>query len=205
MLTNTFERYWTKFSDRRDGREPWKDYTPYEWRNVAAFVRLGWRERANEVREWFFGHRAPLAWNQWGEVVTPTPRTPFFLGDLPHAWVGSDFVRSALDMFAYVREVDDSLVLAAGVPAAWFDGEGVRLHGMRTPQGTVGYRLRRDAGALLLDVDADSGLPPGGLVLQWPYPSVPGATTIDGAPAQWQGNELRIRRAGAKVRVEGAG
>ncbi|WP_101925494.1 MULTISPECIES: discoidin domain-containing protein [Luteimonas] len=205
LLTNTFERYWTKFSDRRDGREPWKDYTPYEWRNVAAFVRLGWRERANEVREWFFDHRAPLAWNQWGEVVTPTPRTPFFLGDLPHAWVGSDFVRSALDMFAYVREVDDSLVLAAGVPAAWFDGTGVRLNGMRTPQGTVGYHLRRDGDALLLDIDADSGLPDGGLVLQWPYASVPGATTIDGLPAQWDGNELRINRAGATVRIAGAG
>ncbi len=205
LLTNTFERYWTKFTDRRDGREPWKDYTPYEWRNVAAFVRLGWRERANEVREWFFGHRAPLAWNQWGEVVTPTPRTPFFLGDLPHAWVGSDFVRSALDMFAYVREVDDSLVLAAGVPAQWLDGEGIALRGMRTPQGRVGYRLRRDGSALLLDVDAGSGLPPGGLVLQWPYASVPGATTIDGRAVQWSGNELRIERAGARVRVEGAG
>ncbi|MCD9031290.1 discoidin domain-containing protein [Luteimonas sp. Y-2-2-4F] len=204
LLVNTFERYWTQFADRRDGRREWKDYTPYEWRNVAAFVRLGWRERANEVREWFFGHRAPQPWNQWGEVVTPTPRTPFFLGDLPHAWVGSDFVRSALDMFAYVREVDGSIVLAAGVPAEWLDGAGVRLHGMRTPQGTVGYRLRREGGALLLDVDADAGLPGGGLVLQWPYPTVPGATTIDGAPAQWQGNELRIERAGARVRAEAA-
>ncbi|MBB3343974.1 hypothetical protein FHW73_001847 [Luteimonas sp. RC10] len=202
LLVNTFERYWTLFADRRDGRKPWKDYTPYEWRNVAAFVRLGWRERANEVREWFFGHRAPLAWNQWGEVVTPTPRTPFFLGDLPHAWVGSDFVRSALDMFAYVREVDDSIVLAAGVPADWFDGIGVRLHGMRTPQGKLGYRLRRENDVLALDVDADAGLPPGGLVLQWPYPNVPGATTIDGQAAQWQGNELRIARAGARVRVQ---
>ena len=204
LLTNTFERYWTKFAGRRDGTEEWKDYTPYEWRNVAAFVRLGWRERANEVREWFFGHRAPQPWNQWGEVVTPTPRKPFFLGDLPHAWVGSDFVRSALDMFAYVREVDDSLVLAAGVPAEWLD-EGVALRGMRTPQGTVGYSLRRDGDALLLDVAAGSGLPEGGLVLQWPYSSVPGATTIDGQPAQWQGNELRITRAGARVRVAGAG
>lgn len=204
LLTNTFERYWTKFAGRRDGTEEWKDYTPYEWRNVAAFVRLGWRERANEVREWFFGHRAPQPWNQWGEVVTPTPRKPFFLGDLPHAWVGSDFVRSALDMFAYVREVDGSLVLAAGVPAAWLD-EGVALRGMRTPQGTVGYSLRRDGDALLLNVAAGSGLPEGGLVLQWPYSSVPGATTIDGQPAQWQGNELRITRAGARVRVAGAG
>ncbi len=202
LLTNTFERYWTKFTDRRDGREVWKDYTPYEWRNVAAFVRLGWRERANEVVDWFFDHRAPLAWNQWGEVVTPTPRVPFFLGDLPHAWVGSDFVRSALDMFAYVREVDDSLVLAAGVPADWLD-DGVGLHGMRTPQGTLGYRLQRDGNALLLDVDADSDLPVGGLVLQWPYPSVPGATTIDGRSATWDDNELRITRAGATVRIQG--
>ena len=80
LLTNTFERYWTQFSGRRDGTLEWKNYTPYEWRNVAAFVRLGWRERATEVREWFFGHRAPQPWNQWGEVVTPTPRVPFFLG-----------------------------------------------------------------------------------------------------------------------------
>ena len=204
LLTNTFEHYWTRFTDRREGREPWKDYTPYEWRNVAAFVRLGWRQRANEAREWFFGHRAPLAWNQWGEVVTPTPRTPFFLGDLPHAWVGSDFVRSALDMFAYVREIDDSLVLAAGVPADWLN-EGVALRGMRTPQGTVGYSLRRDGDALLLDIAAGSGLPEGGLVLQWPYESVPGVTTIDGQAAQWDGNELRITRAGAKVRIAGPG
>lgn len=96
-------------------------------------------------------------------------------------------------------------MLAAGVPAGWLDGEGVALRGMRTPQGTVGYRLRREGGALLLDVDAGSGLPPGGLVLQWPYASVPGATTIDGRAVQWSGNELRIERAGARVRVEGAG
>src|SRR5690606_11069588 len=46
QLDNTFERYWNEFVQRRDGKREWKDYTPYEWRNVAAFVRLGWRERA---------------------------------------------------------------------------------------------------------------------------------------------------------------
>ena len=61
-----------------------------------------------------FDDRAPRGWNQWGEVVSRTPRKPFFLGDLPHAWVASDFVRSALDMFAYHREADDRVVLAAG-------------------------------------------------------------------------------------------
>ena len=202
-LHATFERYWREFVERRDGKRAWDAYTPYEWRNVGAFVRLGWRERAWEAARWFFDDRAPPSWNQWAEVVTPTPRKPFFLGDLPHAWVASDFVRSALDMFAYVRESDDSLVLAAGVPAEWLEGRGIGLRGMHTPHGRLGYSLRRDAGQLVLDVADDAGLPPGGLVLPWPYAGEPGAATIDGAPLQWEGRELRIHHPGVRVVVDG--
>jgi hypothetical protein len=202
LLNNTFERYWVDFEKRANGRREWKDYTPYEWRNVAAFVRLGWRERANDAVTFFFGHRTPLPWNQWAEVVSHTPRKPFFVGDLPHAWVGSDFVRTALDMFAYAREDDDSIVLAAGIPAAWLDGQGIAIAGLRTPDGQLDYALRRDAGTLQLDVPATGiKLPKGGLVLQWPYASVPGKTVIDGKPGTWQGNELRIARVPAKVQV----
>ena len=96
---------------------------------MAAFVRLGWRDRAWQATEFFFKDRSPQAWNQWAEVVSRTPRKPFFVGDLPHAWVASDFVRSALDMFAYTREADDSLVLAAGVPTGWLEGEGIGIDG----------------------------------------------------------------------------
>ena len=135
LLQNTFERYWREFVERRDGRREWKDYTPYEWRNVAAMVRLGWRGRAKEVFDWFFDHRAPHAWNQWGEVVSSAPREPFFLGDLPHAWVASDFMRSALEMFTYPRESDASIVLAAGLPPEWLEG-GAWVEGMRMPQGS---------------------------------------------------------------------
>ncbi len=205
LLENTFERYWQQFVERRDGRREWKDYTPYEWRNVAAFVRLGWRDRAWQAVEYFFADRAPPPWNQWAEVVSATPRKPFFVGDLPHAWVASDFVRSALDMFAYHRERDDSLVLAAGVPLDWLEGEGIQVRGLHTPHGRLGYALRRRDGQLQLDVAGDAGLPPGGLVLPWPYAGHPGRTTIDGRPAKWTGGELRITRPGAEVRIEVAG
>jgi hypothetical protein len=202
LLSNTFERYWVDFEKRANGKREWKDYTPYEWRNVAAFVRLGWRERANAAVDFFFGHRTPQPWNQWAEVVSHTPRKPFFVGDLPHAWVGSDFVRTALDMFVYAREDDDSLVLAAGIPAAWLDGTGIALSGLRTPGGQLSYTLKRDAGQLQLEVPATGfKLPKGGLVLQWPYASVPGKTLVDGKPAKWNGNELRIRQLPAKVQV----
>ncbi|RZZ87502.1 coagulation factor 5/8 type domain-containing protein [Pseudoxanthomonas winnipegensis] len=201
LLDNTFQRYWTEFEQRADGQRAWKDYTPYEWRNVAAFVRLGWRTRANRAVDFFFAHRTPQPWNQWAEVVSHTPRVPFFLGDLPHAWVASDFVRTALDMFAYTRELDDSLVLAAGIPPAWLDEQGIAIAGLRTPEGPLSYTLRHADGQLQLDVPAGLKLPKGGLVLPWPYAGTPGQATIDGKPAQWQGGALRITRLPATVRI----
>ena len=202
LLHDGFERYWREFVQRRDGLREWKDYTPYEWRNVGAFVRLGWRERTWEAVQFFFDDRAPKAWNQWGEVVSHTPRTSFFLGDLPHAWVASDFVRSALDMFAYTREADDSIVLAAGVPVAWLDGKGIAVNGLRTPYGKLTYSLRRLDRRVLLDAGDGMRLPVGGLVLPWPYgDGKPGATTINGKPAAWKDGELRIETLPAKVEI----
>ena len=202
LLENTFERYWDEFVQRRDGQREWKDYTPYEWRNVAAFVRLGWRERAWQATEFFFKDRAPPAWNQWAEVVSRTPRKPFFVGDLPHAWVASDFVRSALDMFAYTRELDDSIVLAAGIPLEWLEGKGIAIAGLRTPHGQLGYSLRRRAGRLELRVAPGLQWPAGGLVLPWPYGSQPGRATVDGKLMAWDGAELRLRAPALRVSID---
>ena len=202
LLDNTFERYWREFEQRRDGKREWKDYTPYEWRNVAAFVRLGWRERAWEAVRFFFKDRAPQPWNQWAEVVSRTPRKPFFVGDLPHAWVASDFVRSALDMFAYSREIDDSIVLAAGIPADWLEGEGIAIADLRTPQGNLGYSLSRNNGSLRLQLRAAMKLPAGGLVLPWPYQGEPGKAMVNGKPVAWKDGELRILSLPAVVDID---
>lgn len=201
-LDNTFERYWQHFVERRDGKRQWKDYTPYEWRNVSAFVRLGWRARAWEATEFFFKDRAPPAWNQWAEVVSSTPRQPFFVGDLPHAWVASDFVRSALDMFAYERDVDGPIVLAAGVPAGWLAGKGIAIEDLNTSHGMLSYSLQRSDKQLNLQVSEGLRLPAAGLLLQWPYEGAPGEATINGEPAQWLGNELHIGSLPVKVEIE---
>ena len=60
LLHNTFELYWKRFTDRRDANIEWKDYTPYEWRTVGSFVRLGWRERAGEAIDFFMRDRRPV-------------------------------------------------------------------------------------------------------------------------------------------------
>ena len=199
LLVNTFERYWREFVQRRDGKREWKDYTPYELRTVGTFVRLGWRDRAHEALDFFFKDRQPPAWNQWAEVVSRTPRKPFFLGDLPHAWVESDYVRSVLDMFAYTRESDDALVIAAGIPADWLAGVGVSVKGLRTPQGALGYTLKAEGDVLRLDVPAGIALPKGGLVLSLPEPWASGSVR-KGAAGIVEG-EVRITRLPARVEI----
>ncbi|MEO7072278.1 MAG: discoidin domain-containing protein [Rhodanobacter sp.] len=202
LLEQTFERYWQGFVARRDGEKAWDDYTPYEWRNVAAFVRLGWRERVPALLDFFLADRRPATWNQWAEVVGRDPRQPRFVGDMPHAWIASDFLRSVYDMFAYVRQRDQTLVLAAGIPAAWLPGQGVGIERLRTPYGQLSYRLREHGGQLELRIQAGLTLPPGGLVVPWPYAGKPtGRAWLDNRPASWVDGELSIHRVPATVRI----
>ena len=123
---------------------------------------------------------------------------------MPHGWVASDFIRSALDLFAYEREADHALVLAGGVPASWLQGEGVAISGLRTPYGEVDYTLRQNGKKLFLQI-APGAVPPGGFAFAWPRGDVPGATRINGRRTNWQAGELLIATAPAEIVVELAG
>ena len=170
-LERTFERYWEFFVKRRDGKEQWDAFTPYEMRNIGAFVRLGWRERANELLDWFMQFRRPEGWREWAEVVDHDYRHARFIGDMPHTWVGTDFVRSVMDMLAYERESDSTLVLCAGVPENWLAGEGVSVKGLQTRWGTVVFTLRRKGDAVRLTLDSSAlRIPPGGIEIAPPLP-----------------------------------
>jgi hypothetical protein len=203
LLPQTFEKYWQAFIARRDGMQAWTDYTPYEIRTIASFVRLGWRDRLQQLFAFFFDGRRPAAWNQWAEVVGHDPRQPRFVGDMPHAWIASDFMRSAYDMFAYQRSGDHALVLAAGMAPAWLAGKGVGIEHLRTPYGELSYTLRERGTRLQLNVAGGLTVPAGGLVLPWPYPGKPpAAATLDGKPATWRGDEIVIRSLPAVLSIE---
>ncbi|MFI5370260.1 MAG: discoidin domain-containing protein, partial [Candidatus Eisenbacteria bacterium] len=183
-VDSTFERYWTSFRDRRDGRQDWDAFTPYEMRAIGAFVELGWRDRADSLLTWFMTQRQPAAWRQWSEVVWKDTRTARFIGDLPHTWVGSDFARSVLDMLAYRRERDDALVIAAGVPMRWARGTGVTVHGLPTPYGLLGYALRARTDRVEVDLEPGLRMPAGGIVVAPPGARSFKRALLDGAPAR---------------------
>ena len=166
-LDATWERYWTEASTRRQ-RTDWADYTPYELRSVSALLRLGHAERARALLGFFHADQRPAGWNQWAEVVGRAEREPRFIGDMPHAWISSDYIRAALDLLAYERDSDDALVLAAGVPADWLESGPVGVDGLGTAHGRLSYQLKRAAdGAVSLHLAPGLRPPPGGLWLAW--------------------------------------
>ncbi|GJL69636.1 MAG: hypothetical protein NPIRA06_22710 [Nitrospirales bacterium] len=163
LLVHTFEEAWSEFVSRRDGQKAWEVYTPYEFRQVSAFVRLGEVERAHALLDFYMQDRRPTAWNQWSEVIGRRERVPRFIGDMPHTWVGSDFIRAVLDLFVYAEAETGSLVIGAGLPRHWFQGDGIRVRGLKTPYGEVSYTARDENGQVLVDLQGSS-MPPGGFV-----------------------------------------
>jgi len=182
-LDRTFERY-DEFFRQRLENPTWEAYTPYELRVVGTMIRLGQRDRALQELAFFFEGQRPAAWNHWAEVVWREPRKPRFIGDMPHTWIGSDFIRSARTLFAYEREADQALVIGAGIPPAWATSpEGVTVKRLPTWHGTLNYRMAMsDPDTLRVRLSGDVVVPPGGIVLHSPLDRPLQTVTVNGQP-----------------------
>lgn len=203
-LVRTFERYWAFFTKRRDHpRGAWEAYTPYELRTVNAMVHLGERDRAVAALEWFMLDQHPPGWRHWAEVVWSDPRTPKFIGDMPHTWVGSDFLNAVRSMMIYEDESRDALVVFAGVPDAWARA-GVSFAGFRTWYGPIDAAVGLGpGGGLRAAIAGGARVPPGGIVIPaWPGRSW-SRVTVNGSPADVStAGDVTIRALPAEVRWE---
>ena len=202
LLRATFERYWLEMNARAQGQRAWKDYTPYELRTVGALTRLGWPDRAHAMLRFFFNDQRPRGWNQWAEVVLPDIREPRFLGDMPHAWVSSDYIRSALDLFAYERESDDALVIGAGFEPDWLAQGDVEVSALSTPYGRLDYRLLRNTKGWRLELPRPLASAQGGVHLAWPGTGALPRASHNGRALAFSGRELRLPDAPAVVELD---
>lgn len=200
-LRRTFEKYWEFFRNRRDNpRHQWEAYTPYEWRTVNAMVHLGMKRQALEALDWLFLDQYPKGWRHWAEVVWSNPLTPKFIGDMPHTWVGSDFLNSLRSMLVYEDEAADSLVLFAGVPEKWInEGDGLALRNFRTYHGSINATAFADADAARITLSGDLTIPKGGLVVRCPLDTPSDRATVNARPAAVLNGSIVIRVLPAQI------
>jgi hypothetical protein len=195
-LEHTFDRYFESIA------RPRSEYTPYEMRIIGALIRLGRKASALELVDRFLRDRRPVAWNEWAEVVGRDLRQPRFIGDMPHAWIASDFIRSILDCFAYDRE-DGAVVIGAGVPRRWIEAGTLHVGPLPTYNGSVDIRMRAISGDRI-EIDL-SGDVRGRLIVRSPDDRPIRAATIDEQSAEHSDGEIVVTRLPARVVLEYSG
>ncbi len=167
QVYNTFDRYYEFFKNRRDGKLDWVNYTPYENRLIGSFIILDQPERAHDLIGFFLKDQRPQGWNGWAEVVWKDYRTPRYIGDMPHTWVGSDFINAIRAMFVYENEDDQTLVLASALFQEWIDSpQGMSVEHLPTYYGEVSYSIKKDGNKYTFSISGEMKLPPNGIKIK---------------------------------------
>jgi hypothetical protein len=205
VVERTFEKYVEIFRGRRDGDGQWDAFSPYEVRNAHALVRLGKRNEAVEVLRYLLANQRPQGWNLWQEILWRDPTAASFIGDMPHTWVASGFVRAVRTLLAYERESDQSIVLAAGVPRSWvIDGRRVAVKRLPTYHGVLNMSLESASpNVLRLRLSGDVRIPAGKLVVRPPLDRPLTAVRVNGEPIDtFTAEEATISVLPANVELE---
>lgn len=198
-LHTMLETYLDGFRRKHHGEMVWNNYTAYEIRIIGAFVRLGRRDEANELLNFFLSDRRPPEWNQWPEITWRDPRSPGHLGDIPHTWIAAEYLLAIASMVASERESTDSMVLASGMPWAWIaNDDGFAVTGLPTRCGALDFTIKAGQdGMIAIQIDGLVRLPPGGLSVVPPLPC--GKQIISAADSC--GSQLVIDTTGKSIQV----
>ena len=167
QVYNTFDKYYEFFKNRRDSKLEWVNYTPYENRLIGSFIILDQPDRAHELIDFFLNDRRPQGWNHWAEVVWKDYRIPRYIGDMPHTWVGSDFINAIRSMFVYENEYDQSLVIASALYQDWIDApSGMSVKNLPTYYGEISYSIQKETFNYRFSISGDVKLPANGIKIK---------------------------------------
>jgi F5/8 type C domain len=141
------------------------NYSPYDLRNLNAFVSLERFEDAFRLLSVMLDSRRPRGWRHWAEVVWSAPRAPDYIGDMPHTWIGAEFATAIRRML--LREDGNTLELFRAIPDAWWEGEGIALHELPTAFGILNLRAQRSGSRATIEL-ALTGPAPDQITFHYP-------------------------------------
>lgn len=168
LVRRSFDVYWDKWIGPQHGGflhhdEIWG----YGTELALCYVLLGERDRAVEMLDWYLGHQSAPGVYAWAESFDPVTGR-FVGGDMPHAWVGADYMNLLRTCLAYER--GNALVLGAGVPRAWLERGPVGVTNLPTLYGPLTYTMRLNQASGRIDLSLAAGAhPPGGFL--WSPPA----------------------------------
>ena len=202
-LKATFDKYY-EFMEKRfiPGYDWGPNYTPYEVRNIRSFIYLDQKDRAHKITESFFNDMRPADWNFWPEVVWRDIDIPRFIGDMPHTWVGADYISSMRSLFVIEDENTNSIIFCKGLKDKWLeDPAGVTVKNLPTIWGIVNYSVKKKGAAVAFNVSGDLRVP-GRIILASPLGKPIKSVTVNGT--EWKdftAKEIKLKKIPSAVTI----
>jgi hypothetical protein len=196
-VTDMYNKYFTEFTNGMvPGHE--RTFTPYEDRTAEAFIRMDQRDRALTMLRYFVKDSVrPFGWNHMAEVVYAKYRTPSYIGDMPHTWVGSGYITAVRSIFAY--EQDDQLFMGAGIPIEWFE-KGMSVKNLPTLYGKLSYSIKTENNVIQFDISGNLK-PPAGFVIPLPEQFKDYKVTVNDKNAVLKNGKLFLTELPAKIKL----
>lgn len=191
-LSNTFEAYYRDTFLKRLQPDYADTFTPYEVRTAEAFIRLGKPEKARTMLNYFTDRSSlPRNWHQLAEVVHARNRAPSYLGDMPHTWIGAEYISAVRALFAY--ESHGTLMLGAGIDPEWLS-HGVHVSRLPTQYGLLTYSMTLEEEGTRLVFKAEGEVhPPEGFALALPQELEPSEVRINGQSVEQKDGLVRFQ------------
>ena len=140
-------------------------YTPYALRILNAFVSLGRFDDAFRMLTAALACRRPIGWRHWAEVIWASSRSPEYIGDMPHTWIGAEFATAIRRML--LRENGGVLGLFGAVPDDWWKGDGITLRDLPTAFGAANLRAWRKRSKATIEISL-AGPAPERVTIRYP-------------------------------------
>jgi len=193
LFQNTFDRYTTFFHNRRNDEIWWKDYTPYEVRLITTFIMLKQPDKARDMLDFFLDDIRPQGWNHWAEVVHKGYRANKYIGDMPHTWVGSEYINAIRTMFVYEDFSDTTLYIGAGIDPAWFtEQDEISFSDLHTSFGKISYSVENSSNKIIYNFDAEIDAPQNGILIRNLFPEKKCNTVVDGERGTLHNDYLKL-------------
>ena len=111
-------------------------------------------------------------------------RAPDYIGDMPHTWIGAEFI-TAIGGCCCGRTAGSSNYSCA-VPDAWWEGEGITLRDLPTAFGGASLQARRGQSRAVIEL-ALSGPAPDRITVRYPGAK---QAQADGKPCDIHGDVI---------------
>jgi len=203
-IYNTFERYYSYFNQRKSNEINWVNFTPYENRIIGSFIMLNQPDRAHELIDYFLSQQRPQGWYHWAEVVWNEYRTPAFIGDMPHTWVGSDFINAFRNIFVYEDIDHNTLCLGSALKQEWIDNpQGISIQNLPTYYGNLSYSITKDNDHYIFKIEGNIKIPSNGLCIKnFNGSKLPKRVEVNGKEIKtYNENEIRVNEFPCEVKI----